>query len=92
MWDTTNLNLFPTSGKRHVERCGIPHLAKNERDMGHPMIRGRVKTGWVTVPKGRLRVAQNWAIWGKSKSVPPRDGLSPQLRPVPAPMQITYGA
>jgi hypothetical protein len=24
-----------------VERCGIPHLAKNERDMGHPTLSGR---------------------------------------------------
>jgi hypothetical protein len=43
MWDTTNLNLFPAFGKTHVERCGIPHLAKNERDMGHPTIPGRDK-------------------------------------------------
>jgi hypothetical protein len=26
-----------------VERGGIPHLAKNERDMGHPELRGQVK-------------------------------------------------
>jgi hypothetical protein len=26
-----------------VERCGIPHLAKNERDMGHPTLCGRDK-------------------------------------------------
>jgi hypothetical protein len=26
-----------------VERCGIPHLAKNERDMGHPTLCGREK-------------------------------------------------
>jgi hypothetical protein len=43
MWDTTNLNLFPTSGRKHVERRGIPHLAKNERDMGHPTLCGRDK-------------------------------------------------
>jgi hypothetical protein len=24
---------------------GIPHLAKNERDMGHPLIRGRDRIG-----------------------------------------------
>jgi hypothetical protein len=24
-----------------VKSCGIPHLAKNERDMGHPMIRAQ---------------------------------------------------
>jgi hypothetical protein len=43
MWDTTNPNLFPDLRKRHVERCGFPHLAKNERDMGHPTLRGREK-------------------------------------------------
>jgi hypothetical protein len=43
MWDTTKLNLFSDLGKRHVERCGIPHLAKNERDMGHPTLCGRDK-------------------------------------------------
>jgi hypothetical protein len=30
-----NLNLFSDLRKRHVERRGLPHLAKNERDMGH---------------------------------------------------------
>jgi hypothetical protein len=25
--------------------CGIPHLAKNERDMGHPEIRGEDRWG-----------------------------------------------
>jgi hypothetical protein len=38
MWDTTNLNLFSNLRKRHVDRCGIPHLAKNERDMEHPTV------------------------------------------------------
>jgi hypothetical protein len=46
MWDTTNLNLFSDLRQRHVERCGIPHLAKNERDMGHPTLCGRRKTAW----------------------------------------------
>jgi hypothetical protein len=31
-------------GKR-VEVRGIPHLAKNERDMGHPTLPGRDKEG-----------------------------------------------
>jgi hypothetical protein len=43
MWDATNLDLFSTFGKKHVERCGLPHLAKNERDMGHPTLCGREK-------------------------------------------------
>jgi hypothetical protein len=45
MWDTTNLNLFSTFRKKNVERCGIPHLAKNKRDMGHPTLLGREKAG-----------------------------------------------
>jgi hypothetical protein len=43
MWETTNLNLFFDLPKMRVERFGIPHLAKNERDMGHPTILGREK-------------------------------------------------
>jgi hypothetical protein len=38
MWETTNLNVFPDLRKKHVEICGIPHLAKNERDMGYPQV------------------------------------------------------
>jgi len=34
--------LFSKVGKK-VEVRGIPHLAKNERDMGHPTLCGRVK-------------------------------------------------
>jgi hypothetical protein len=43
MWETSNLNVFPDLRKRHVGRRGLPHLAKNERDMGHPTILGRDK-------------------------------------------------
>ena len=32
MWDSAGLSLKPATG----ERSGIPHLAKNERDVGHP--------------------------------------------------------
>jgi hypothetical protein len=48
MWDTTNLNPFPSFRKKHVERCGIPYLAKNERDMGRPTLCRRVKRAWAT--------------------------------------------
>jgi hypothetical protein len=43
MWETANLNVFPNLRKRHVGCRGLPHLAKNERDMGHPPILGRDK-------------------------------------------------
>jgi hypothetical protein len=43
MWDTANLNLFSVLRKNYVECCGIPYLAKNERDMGHPTLCGREK-------------------------------------------------
>jgi hypothetical protein len=43
MWEATNLNLFPTFGRKHLESGGIPYLAKNERDMGHPTLCGRDK-------------------------------------------------
>jgi hypothetical protein len=42
MWDTTAADLdFSAFRELPIEIRGIPHLAKNERDMGHPMIRGR---------------------------------------------------
>ncbi len=34
MWDSTELHL--QFYRPNVESRGIPHLAKNERDMGHP--------------------------------------------------------
>ena len=43
MWETTNLDVFADLRKRHMECSGLPHLAKNERDMGHPTILGREK-------------------------------------------------
>jgi hypothetical protein len=38
MWDTTALNskAFDSLSTLKVWICGIPHLAKNERDVGHP--------------------------------------------------------
>jgi hypothetical protein len=41
MWETTSLNLFPDLRKTHIDFRGLPYLAKNERDMGHPTILGR---------------------------------------------------
>jgi hypothetical protein len=43
MWETTNLDPFSDLGKMHVACGGLPHLAKNERDMGHPTLCGREK-------------------------------------------------
>jgi hypothetical protein len=37
MWDTTNLNVVVCRAESlEVYGCGIPHLAKNEGDVGHP--------------------------------------------------------
>src|ERR1700679_2876768 len=42
MWDTTAADLHSLALQGlPIEVRGAPHLAKNERDMGHPMIRGR---------------------------------------------------
>jgi hypothetical protein len=42
MWDTTAADLHSLALQGlPIEHRGIPHLAKNERDMGHPLIRGR---------------------------------------------------
>jgi hypothetical protein len=43
MWDTTALPVPLSRGQKKVKVRGIPHLAKNERDMGHPTIPGREK-------------------------------------------------
>jgi hypothetical protein len=37
--DVTDLDL--DYADKNVQIFGIPHLAKNDRDMGHPPIRGR---------------------------------------------------
>jgi hypothetical protein len=62
MWDSTNLDQrYQWVRRCRVERGGIPHLAKNERDMGHPELRGQVRVlhsgGWQTLQIGtRLRM------------------------------------
>jgi hypothetical protein len=41
MWDTTDLNprgFAANEQTNSVEVRGIPHLAKNERDVGHPSV------------------------------------------------------
>jgi hypothetical protein len=44
MWDTTALNSAPSNPLISlVEIRGIPHLAKNERDVGHPELRGQIR-------------------------------------------------
>jgi hypothetical protein len=58
MWDSADLNLssqrdnqgskmepaFDLQSAKDVEVRGIPHLAKNERDVGAPVISGREKS------------------------------------------------
>ena len=42
MWDNTAADLHSSALQElPIEVRGLPHLAKNERDMGHPLIRGR---------------------------------------------------
>jgi hypothetical protein len=41
MWETTALDVPLSKVGKNVKVRGLPHLAKNERDMGHPMILGR---------------------------------------------------
>src|ERR1700733_8102790 len=45
IWDTTTLHLFLSKVGKKVKVRGIPHLAKNERDVGHPTLCGRDKDG-----------------------------------------------
>ena len=43
MWDTrTFMFLAGSAENRPVERRGLPHLAKNERDVGHPVVCGTI--------------------------------------------------
>jgi hypothetical protein len=46
MWDATALHVPLSKVGKKVEVRGIPHLAKNERDMGHPTLCGKEKTEW----------------------------------------------
>jgi hypothetical protein len=42
MWETTASDLHSSAPQElPIEVRGLPHLAKNGQDMGHPMIRGR---------------------------------------------------
>jgi hypothetical protein len=43
MWETTALYVRLSEIGKKVKVRGLPHLAKNERDMGHPTILGRDK-------------------------------------------------
>jgi hypothetical protein len=43
MWETTTLHVPLSEIGKNVKVRGLPHLAKNERDMGHPTILGRDK-------------------------------------------------
>src|ERR1700722_1387617 len=43
MWETKALHVPLSKVGKNIEGCGLPHLAKNERDMGHPTILGRDK-------------------------------------------------
>jgi hypothetical protein len=54
MWDTTALHrlVFRPTGKEH-KGSRIPHLAKNERGMGHPLVSGGT---WGTPPHRQLRL------------------------------------
>src|SRR5579863_337154 len=71
MWDTADLNVFPRRALKsfRVQHCGIPHLAKNERDVGHP---GSVfRTGGI--PRTSTLVCR---IYRNPKSQPRTDRLS----------------
>jgi hypothetical protein len=43
MWETTALHVPFSKIRKKVKVRGLPHLAKNERDMGHPTLCGRDK-------------------------------------------------
>jgi hypothetical protein len=41
IWETTEIYVRLSEVGKKVKARGLPHLAKNERDMGHPTILGR---------------------------------------------------
>jgi len=43
MWETTALYVRLSEVAKKVKVRGLPHLAINERNMGHPTILGREK-------------------------------------------------
>src|SRR5450755_2827300 len=61
MWDSTGLRFNSFEGVRAGHQGSrFPHLAKNERDMGHPLVRGqdRVWTGGCCQQQARaIRIA-----------------------------------
>jgi hypothetical protein len=76
MWDTTNLAFFATFRKKHVERCGIPYLAKNERDTPN-FLHGAPPTpacaAFIKESRMRLdnagKLDRKSGIWGTPRSV-----------------------
>src|SRR5271156_74853 len=45
MWDATAADLHSSALQGlPIEVCGAPHLAKNQRDVGHPSIRGGMRS------------------------------------------------
>jgi hypothetical protein len=55
MWDTTALHVPLSKVGKKAKVRGLPHLAKNERDMGHPTIRGTGKEKPISVHAGASR-------------------------------------
>jgi len=53
MWETTALHVPLSKVRKNVKVRGLPHLAKNERDMGHPTILGREREKSQDSWKGR---------------------------------------
>jgi hypothetical protein len=56
MWETTALHVPLSKVGKRVKVRRLPHLAKNERDMGHPTI------------LGRERARRVYCCWNKSLS------------------------
>jgi hypothetical protein len=72
LWETTAADLHSSAPEgRPIEVRGIPHLAKNERDMGHPSIRGTMSSS----TGGRMLGCQGlkpdqFGSYGTTKVVP----------------------
>ncbi len=83
MWDTTALQqpVFRSTGKEH-KGSRIPHLAKNERDMGHPLVCGTRTKNTRTRNRLNRRAAP---AWDRSK----RHALREAKRRARPPLRLT---
>jgi hypothetical protein len=79
MWETTALHLPLSKVRKNVKVRGLPHLAKNERDMGHPTIPGREKEDPGVVEGLAVAFSITVSAMVSRRPVPPAFHTSPAI-------------